>query len=172
MSTALELVNRMRVKRRTSTQSVITDREGVAYLEILNGAIQTALEERTWDFQRRTDGMVITIPPFSGTTLNVTAGTTSIFATSHTGATADVAGAFSTRLRMTADTQYANTTFPLVGGFVSTGNLVGTLASAWPGATYSAAWSTYVWEYVLPATVRQVLSVWNQENDIALMFED
>lgn len=172
MSTALELVNRMRAKRRTSTQAIITDREGVAYLEILNGAINTVLEEKSWRFQVRSDGVLKTIPPFTGTTTNIVAGATAVAANTHTGTTADIAGDFLTRIMFNEDTQYASTSFALTSALVAIGNVLGTLNTAWPGATYAGAWETFVYEYQLPATVRQVLSVVHQETPVQLAFED
>jgi hypothetical protein len=50
----------MRIRRRESTSTIITDKAGAAYLDLLNAAITTVLEERTWKFQSRSDGVLHT----------------------------------------------------------------------------------------------------------------
>ena len=100
-TTALDLVNRMRAKRRDATSSIITDRQGVAYLEILNSSITTALEERTWNFQIRSDGYLATVGTYTGTSLNVTAGNVLFGGTLSSGSNSTLYGAFQTRVMFT-----------------------------------------------------------------------
>ena len=175
MSTALALVNRMRAKRRDATSSIITDKTGVAYLDFLNAAITTVLEERTWRFQQRSDGILKTIAKTTGTLGFFTNGDTyvSVQGTS----TTQVSGSFKLRIVGTDDANYGNTNFG-VASAINAGppppnNLLMYLDTAWPGTSTGAGTvDLFSYEYQLPSTVRSVTGVVHQENPIALMFED
>ena len=64
MSTALQLVNRIRSKAREETITSFPSNDGQhdAILNELNDAKESVLHERTWSFQHRVDG-VLTLKP-------------------------------------------------------------------------------------------------------------
>lgn len=171
MSTAIALVNRMRAKRRDATSTILTDRQGIAYLDILNGAITAVLESRTWDFQKRSDGELTTRATFSGTSLVATAGSDVIQGAGHTGTANDIGGLFVTRVIVTSDTLYSNTALRLENGTVIAGTFYGNIQDNWQGTTTTTGtWTTICYEYVLPETVKLVLSVKEVESSTDLLF--
>lgn len=179
MSTALELVNRMRRKRRDATSSVITDRQGIAYLDILNSAITAVLEERTWNFQTRSDGRLNLIPSYTGSLATLTPGSAAFTITAPSGisATTDLANGFVLRLIVTSDPVYGQTAFPILNVTYSAGgggSVTGNLRAAWTGNAFVAngLWRLFAYEYVLPSIVKQVTNVIHQERPVALEFEE
>ena len=173
-TTALELVNRVRRKRRDGSSAVVTDRQGVAYLDAINSSITTILEEYSWEFQKRSDGRLNLIPSFTGLSAAVTAGSASFtISDPGTAATSTVAGDFVTRLWLPSDSLYPNTSFRVLSSSISGGVWSGQFDSPWTGDTGTGrTWRSFVYEYALPATVRQVLSVISQETPVQLEFED
>lgn len=172
MSTALALVNRMRAKRRDASSNLITDRQGVAYLDILNAAVTTVLEQRTWDFQKRSDGQIITVPSFSGTSGLVTQGAVAFFLSVYSGSISQLVGSLVTRVIFNDDTAYGHTAMRVDNADLSGGAVTGSLEEAWPGTVPSSTWTTYTYEYILPSTVREVLSIKTMENDEPLAFSN
>lgn len=174
MSTALELVNRIRAKRRDATSAIITDRQGVAYLDFLNSAITTVLEERTWNFQLRSDGTLTTIPLTTGTDGAVQNGFTAFGSAVFGGATSPVFGDFQARIAITDDANFGGTTVRVDTASVAGATLTAVISPAWFGASNfgAADFTFFVYEYVLPATVRSVTNVAHQESDLSLYFED
>lgn len=174
MSTALELVNRIRAKRRDATSTIITDRQGVAYLDFLNSAITSILEERTWNFQLRSDGTLTTVPLSTGTDGAVQNGFTGFGSASFAGVLSPVYGDFQARIAITDDASYGSTSVRVDTAHVAGAMLTGAMSTAWFGASNfgSADFTFFVYEYVLPSTVRSVTNVSHQESDLSLFFED
>jgi len=172
VSTALALVNRVRAKRRDATSSILTDRVGIAYLEMLNGAMTTVLEQRTWDFQRRHNGELYTVPSFSGSTsILPNPGNLDVFFSDYTGSNATVAGPFVTRLIVLGDPIYGQTAFRLKEAFLVVTTVAGAFENPWAGGNVGlTGWRTVTYEYLLPSTVRQVIEVRSQEQDQPLEF--
>lgn len=175
MSTALALINRMRAKRRDATSSVITDKTGVAYLDFLNAAITSVLEERTWRFQQRSDGVLKTIPKITATLGSLTSGNN--YVTVQGSAIDQVSGSFKTRIVCTSDGSYGHTSFGVASAINSgappPNNLLMYLDTTWPGTSVSdGTVDLFSYEYQLPATVRSVTGVVHQEDPLSLIFED
>ncbi len=76
----------------------------------------------------------------------------------------------------TGTTDFPDTAVRIKSATLATSTiLAGVLATAWPGdgtTPPNLAWTSYVYEYVLPNTVLRVLEVRDQEQPIPLYFED
>lgn len=161
----------MRAKRRSTNSSVLTDREGVAFLDMLNSAVTTVLETRTWDFQRRSDGQIITVPSFSGDVATPIAGIKTLSFGDYNGSDETLFGDFVTRIIILQDPNYGHTSVRVDSGVTVGLTAVTFLEDNWPGTGGTSTWQTITYEYLLPSTVRQVTEVRHQEGDANLLFE-
>lgn len=161
----------MRAKRRDATSTILTDPNGVAYLDILNSAITTVLESRTWDFQKR-KATLTTVPPFTGTNISATAGSNIITFSDYTGTADTVSGQFVVRIIGIGDPTYGNTAMQLDTTSLVVTTVLGVLTDDWQGGSTFTSWKTLTYEYVLPSTVREVLAVKNIETDEPLIFSN
>lgn len=165
MSTALQLVNRVRRQIHEEDTTVFTDELSKVILDFVNEGIHRILESRTWDFDKRQDNVLKTTASFTGTDATVTNDSTSV--TLPNVAIGAVTGDFVGRIVITDDASYGDTAFRVASAVTSGSDVVLTLATAFPGTTQSAT-AEYTFlanEYVLPSTIRAVTSVRYQQND-------
>lgn len=176
MSTALVLLNRLLAKARyDQVTTIATDDLTTAMMSELNHALRIVLEERTWNFQVRSDGELLLRPSYVETTgtCNTIGANITINASDVSPVSADLAGAFKTSFVFTGSSAYSDTTFDLVACRLSGAtSLSGTLAFSPSTAITSTGWSIFIYQYALPDTVRQVLEIWHQEEDMEIYQED
>lgn len=174
MSTALQLANRIRRMLREEDLSSFTtaDGSGQAILDRLNDAMLTVLNDRVWDFMIRHDGIMMfdrAIIPNPNIT-SVTTGSSNFVV----GAGVDLPRApLIGRIAFTSDSGFGNTALRLVAQAPILATA--TLDDFWPGATAAAPTlvaNTYSWEYILPATVRSILSARHEQQELRLEFVD
>jgi hypothetical protein len=170
-TTALQLVNRVRVKGRNQTKTIITDTQGVALLDYVNGAATTILEEMQWGFQRVNDGQLTTKAKLTGTDAAFTEDSTSCVV----GDSVDMSiyvGEGVARIQSTESTDAANSAMQIESIVGSSGATL-TFKKPWANTTISGSnWSSFMYEYALPATVRNVVKIWYEETPIDLVEED
>lgn len=169
--TALSLVNRVNLFRRQPTVTALNSDESAATLNALNMAIEDILGTRRWDFDLRHDGQLVTRAPKDVTLISwgtkggtgVTIGSTDGFET------ADADGQYVVRVIPTADTEYANTPFRLdTYSSISSFLINGTMAVGAPKNANIGGGKLIYSEYVLPDTVREVIRVSYQEDELNL----
>lgn len=145
----------------------LSSTEALTLLRCVNEAKDNVLETRAFDFDARHDGVLVTKHSQTNS-----ASTVANDSTSYTGV-AVTAGDYVWRIVVTNDSatvpNQASTAYRIVSLNPVTG--VGTLDSAYLGATQpgTAEILMYVSEYKLPDTVRDVLSVRFQHQDVRLI---
>lgn len=161
----LQLVNRLGRKMRWGgnlTSLTSTDERQNASIDALNEAKEYVLDGKTWDFDARHDGVLVTQAVVDHTSTAVTN-----LATGFTAGTFAI-GDYVARLLVTSDSSQGDTAYRIL---TSSGG-VGVLDAAWLGSTAAAnaTSKTYFAEYKLPSTVKDVTSVRYQEMDVDLQF--
>jgi len=134
-------------------------------------AIEDILGTRRWDFDLRHDGQLTTRPylDIDGISSWVKGSTTVVLGETDGFVVADIAGDYVTRLIPTGDTEYPNTPFRL-DTYNSVSGVQASVNMATPAPkTASVTGARLIYsEYLLPDTVREVIRVSYQEDEINL----
>jgi hypothetical protein len=174
-TTALVMVNRMNSLLRkggpSSLSSVTTD-PGAVYLVLLNAA-KNEIFTFDWDSDKRHDGELVTVArrSYTGTFTATNASTTvTNVAQNHY---ASFYGSFRSRLVLTEDATAGGTSYAITTATHPAADDVYTLETAFHGTGGSGLNGfVYVVDYQLPATVKDVLSVRHEEDEVKLGFVD
>jgi hypothetical protein len=144
----------------------LTDRLSVVLLDLVNEAKDYVLETRNWDFDTRHDGIIVTKGVATDSATTVTNGLTAF--TCAGGSPTPDASIDVAYLLISADAAQGDTAYRIVHANMG----VGILDSAWLGTSAAAnATSTIMYPiYKLPVTVKDVLSVRFQSDDLELKF--
>lgn len=170
-TTALELINKVRLLRRQPTVTGISTDEDTATLNALNMAIEDILGVRRYEFDKRHDGQIVLKAPLTITSVDwpTVGGTTATLTHSSSFETTDLGGDFVTRILPTGDDEYANTPFRVDSYTANpTTTATVTMAVGAPVAETITGCKLVYTEYMLPDTVREVLNVTYQEEEINL----
>jgi len=174
--TALQLVNRVRRMHRFPDTAALTDGLSKAILDQVNSAMQTVLEERTWNWQTRTDGYIRTNQTYSGSDLIMAAAGTTAVITANPWTSPEQSPFNDDRIAelvVTDDDDYSSTSFTCDSGDVSDSFAQVWPDQAWPGATNTAGdYLIFSHKFILPSTVRAVLSVKHQETPVRVFFAE
>ena len=188
MATALQLVNRVRRLHRFGDAANLSDNLSVGLLDRVNNALETVFEERTWQFQIHNDGFINTTPLIESTTgefVSVTSRSTN-FAMSGSPLNfidTDPSPFGDDRLMELVllsnfitggEVPFSGTSFLVDNGNLnsSADTMNGVFFEPWPGQTGLATYQFFVRQYILPTTVRSVLSVKHQEQPVQLFFSE
>lgn len=183
--TALELVNRVRRRLRWGDVSNVTDTQSVAILDLVNGAVADVLDEKQWESDIRHDGVIRTMPAVDVTDLALNAGNSTAISLSLGvyirnepplfGQNEYLTGAKILRMEYTGDTVSADadlvgTVWRIAIAQKVLGAALMTLDAGWAGTTSSSTSKArfFVCEYLLPDTVKQVISVRHQGEPLTL----
>lgn len=175
MSTALVLMNRLRAKAREEqvTAFAAGDDLHVALLSELNQAARIVLEERTWNFQHRSDGTLtlrLSNNEITGSAVS-TVSALALTALDTVPETVDLNGQFTTSFVFNANPTYGNTAFDLTGCRLGGAGVTATLPAMPYSTLTSVGWLLFVYQYALPTTVRAVTEIWHQEQDLEIFQE-
>jgi hypothetical protein len=167
------LVNRVRREIGWEDVAAVTDRVSVILVDLIGAAQREVLETLEWNFTDRHDGVLKLVKKRSYTTATATAASTTVSIVGGTDYT-KYAGAFRSRLVVTEDAAYGETSFIVTNAATSGGDDTYTIDLAWPGTTGTGNLNAdlFVAEYQLPATVGDVLSVRDEEGDVSMEFVD
>jgi len=179
MSTALELINRLRSKAREEqiTAFASGDDLNIALLSELNQAMRIILEERTWAFSHRSDGMMMMRLSFTETTgaftyNAVTGATLTLSDLALPVNNNDLGGNFTSSLVLTGHSTHGNTAWDLVTCRISGASSFTATPPTLPVAIVSGTgWQIFTYQYALPTTVRAITDIWHQEGDIQIFQE-
>ena len=169
--TALQLVNRVLRRVQKSTVSDFSEHLGAAVLDLVNAAKNEVLESRIWPFDIRHDGVLTlkgsaTLSDVDATNGSAQLGTTSLI--SYWDLTKTNFGRVD-RIVLDSDADFGNTAFRIRSFNTTPSPDELRLDVEWPGTTVTGASATvFSAEYLLPTTVRSVLSVRHQEQDLKL----
>ena len=168
-----------RISREEEATAITDTLEDQTIVGLLNDAAQDVLGDQIWSFLKRYDGVAF-LPAAFTATAGLQFGTGSVTGVLNAGGanswglanvgtfTSDVVS----RLRATGDTSFPNTSY-VIESFGTVASFTVTLKTPYRGAIVtSGPLEIYTSEYVFPATVRQVLSVWNEEEPLRVTFED
>jgi hypothetical protein len=165
--TALQLVNRVLRKSRDEAVTELTSQQALTVLDLLNEGKNWALGSFAWDFDRRTTGVIQTLPKIEGTDAGTTNGGNQM--TIPGVALTDIAGGHVARIVITDDENYGSTAFRITSVATVGADSVIQLATQYPGATDMAAdYTIFANEYLLPSTVRRITAVQYQEDEVVL----
>ncbi len=169
------MLNRVRLLRRQQTTTVIETAEDEATLNAVNSAIEDVLATRKWEFDLRHDGELSLRAVLDDCTASAILGTLQPQLRRTTGLTTpDIRGDYAIRLRVDGLTDYANTSFVVT----SSGDITsGTTATLKIATASKEVWTLldaelHYGEYMLPDTVKEVVRVSHQENDVSLFQAD
>lgn len=176
--TLLQSVNRVLLDLREDSVDALTSEDQVqSIVDALNLAAAYVLRSHEWSFLVRTDGLIFLPGRFTATTGGVvTNGTTAIQINNGSGnswsssTAAPFTGSVRARIRFTDDAAVGNTS-SRIDTINITANYPATLENVFRGTTVSdgsAPLEVYAHEYVLPSTVRSVLSMRVEERPIQL----
>ena len=176
MTTLLQMVNRVRKEGRHSVVSAIDtagDELTSVLVDLVNQAKRDVLEGNDWDFDKRTDGILKVAQKREYETFIAVNGSASVFANGETDYQSYSDGSAVSKLVVTSDTTYGDEAFRITNAGSSAGSDQYTIELAWPG-TGGVTLSGFVYadEYVLPSTVKDVLSVRHEDADVTLRFVD
>jgi hypothetical protein len=167
-TTALQLVNRTRRKRRQGDTQTISEIDDLAALDAVNTAMNEVLSSRQWEFDVR-QTQFVTKGRKTGVEVFLNEGASLIPISLDGLESEDVSGDFIVRCVPNGSTEYGDTairslysTIPLSG--ISYLNIPFTLAAT---ETVTAGELFYS-EYMLPETVKSVLRVTHQEETLTL----
>lgn len=165
--TALQLVNRVNRRRRVKDVGAISGIESLATLDMVNRAMNRVLSMKEWEFDKRTT-QITTRPKLTGVSLSGSTGTS--IGISKTGlVNADMVGDYITRASFKGSTDFPNTAMRLnTATNVSLGISVGRAPSSLGASFVTTTGELFYAEYLLPETVRNVLRVTHQENELTL----
>lgn len=145
-----------------------SETEDLATLDAVNHAIEDVLSSRRWEFDIRR-GQITLRPRVTGLTFDASADSSTVVATStSTYETADAYGDYIVRLWPTGSSTLSNTAFRALSGTAISTIATYSVATPVPAALSSTAGSIFFAEYILPDTVRNVLRVTHQEEDLTL----
>lgn len=176
MTTALQYINRLRVMIRDEQVDTIETSDDVTQdlLIAFNDAKDTILNEHLWSFRKRDDGIASFPGKFSGTAFSsvlfsevVTIDAVNL----HT----FFLGGSNSRFQLTNHSVQPNRSYTIMSANTVAGNTEFVLGSLWPGeagAYTDPQWITFTYEFTLPTTVGNVLSVRDEENDKQIPFAD
>lgn len=171
--TALEFVNRIRRRMRAGSDvSNVTDEENAVLLDIVNAAIADVLAGKNWEFDLRHDGILNTLATQTLGSVSVTASTfTTDTSDQFDFATFTAADQHVVRGIIETDGRYSNTAFRITSiedsGSVQTFRVDGTFPGTVGGGAVSTM-KTVAHEFILPASVRAVVSVTHEERPLTL----
>ena len=156
----------------------VSDRVSVIITDHIASAQREALETAEWDFDIRNNGILTTIPPYEYPTttgqLNVSQGAATLTVLSTSDYGVFTVGESRSRINVPTDANFGDSYFILLDGRHPTVHDVYTLETEWPGTTLGfaddAGARIVTSEYVLPTTVRDVLSVTVEEKQVAVQF--
>ena len=175
-TTALSLVNWLLRQHRLDEVSSFGSVVVSSLLDLINEAKRDVLESYAWKFDERSDVILRTLPSATTTTGTVINGSTTFSIPSFTGnwigkSSPERVDGVVAYVAVTDDATYGSTAFRVVSASVSGTTLSGTLETAWPGTTATGGTGSltfYGLEYALPATVRGIISVRDQERTLQL----
>ncbi len=173
--TALQLVNQVRLFRRQPPTTAFDTNEDTLTLQAVNMAITEILENNDWDFDIRHDGQLNLRALLDDCTVTGSAGSATPTLTRSSGLVdADMRGAYTTRLLIDGLADFANTSFVVSSAADVTGGVssVLTLATAVPDASAALAAELHYAEYLLDDTIKGVIRVSYQEDEISLKQAD
>jgi hypothetical protein len=179
MATLLTMLNDLfgLLSEEPITSISATDARTQAMIVLLNKATTVVLESRVWSFDKRTDGEAAIGGTVSGAT--VTHLSARVMVTeSGTGASAALfdPGNMAVRFRVTDDTVRPSLSYKVVSVNTVGVLYIVTLATDWVGEqsllTASRTWTVYTTDFILPSTVRKVLSVRDEEQPLQLYFTE
>jgi hypothetical protein len=181
--TLLDSINRLRQLQRSEGISATSaaQLDHATARGLLNDAASDVLNLHRWSFLRRYDGFAFYPAMFSVTTGGIFTSSASVHRLNQSNANAWAAGDaqdFSTRvrakLRITSSAEFPDTSFPVQNFDTGAHFQVSIAPLVYEGVNITAngAWEVYTHEYVLPATVRRVLDVFDQEGDVSVTFVD
>lgn len=175
MATALQLINRVRRLHRFGDASDLSDNLSVGLLDRVNNALETVFEERTWQFQIRTDGYIRTNQTYTGTAgLAVTHNSAGFTIAPNPVDSADQNPFADDRVMeivADSDTNFGGTAFTVDRGLSNAG-FTGFFDENFPGTSGAPSFIVFVHKFLLPTTVRSVLSVKHQEQPVKLFFAE
>jgi hypothetical protein len=172
--TALELVNRVRLFRRQPTVAAISGPEDTMTLNVINMAIEDVLSTKRWEFDLRHDGALTTRPLVDGASFISVEGSPAGQVTVAAGITdLSVSGDLVMRVWRDGASESPNTSLRVVNSASVTGGVSSILVfgSDLPDSETSDAQLHYS-EYILPDTVRDVVRVAYEEENLELMQVD
>ncbi len=188
MATALQLVNRVRRLHRFGDASNLSDNLSVGLLDRVNNALETVFEERTWQFQIHNDGFINTTPLIESTTGEFVSVTSKQTAFAMSGSPLNFIDSdpspfgddrlmelvLLTNFITGGEVPFSGTSFLVDNGNLnsSADTMNGVFFEPWPGASAIATYQFFVRQYILPTTVRSVLSVKHQEQPVQLFFTE
>lgn len=177
-ATLLQMVNRFRRKLKYEDVSSFSSSDDLttAAIDCINEAKRDVLENHEWDFDIRSDGILKTIAPLTYTdqAFTTTPGEIGIFGS--TDYAAITGGSSRSRIAITEDTSFGDTYFIINSSSHPATADRHVIETSWPGSTFdlvslgNAAILTA--EYVLPTTIRDVLTVKVEEVDTLVEFVD
>lgn len=174
--TALELVNRVLRRMRDETVGNFADDKSQVILDLVNAAKDDVLTSRDWDFDLRHDGVIVTRKTISTESGVLAQHNTTFFDSALNDHVFDppvtppsLFGDVITRFEYQGDATSSNEESGQVGtiwrmvDFTTLSIATGALDAEWPGASTSTAkLKFFMAEYLLPDTVRDVVSMTNQ----------
>ena len=168
--TALQLVNRVRRRMRHDDVTAISQLRDLATLDAVNRAMRDVLMGNVWEDDKR-HTQIQTKARVTDVTFSGSAGLSSVGVTrTAVWEDEDVHGDFILRLVPTGTSAYANTairaltTSPIFGTYTT----IATTPFELVEATSSTAGEAFIAEYMLPDTIRSVLTVTFQDEDLSL----
>lgn len=182
MSTLLTMVNDLRILLREEQITAIsaTDDLTQALIPLINKASKSVLESRTWNFDKRTDGVAVFLHRQTGTELFTYVASTAV----RVEKAALTVGWLSDRItyfRVTNDADGPDLTYQVVSAetitiWPATDVYELTLNFIYSGEALihvtDATWELFSPDMVLPTTVRKVLSVRDEEQPLQLVFSE
>lgn len=167
------MVNRVRRQLRHGDTSAFTDSLSPVLLDLVNAAKNEVHEMFDWDFDIRHDGELRTVARRSYTgSFTATAASASVTNVGNTHA-ASFVGNFRSRLVLTEDLTAGGTSFAIATATVSGADDAYVLETAFTGTGGSGLNGfVYVCDYQLPSTVKDVLSVRHEEDEIQVALID
>lgn len=176
MSTAVQLVNRVRRKLRWGDTATFVAPEDLSILDEINGAVATLFEAFDWDCDKRHDGVLLCM----GASTYTSGMSLALLATEAFGGLASLYGKASEadarlavlRVAFTESTEFPQTALRVLQGYFDANLLISvlTLDAQWVGTTLTntASAQFVANEYGLPSTVRKMISARHQEKNIRL----
>lgn len=175
-TTALTMMNRLRRLHRFEdvTSFSTDDTNAKVLLDLLNESKRDVLESYRHAFDERSDLTFKTFPAQTGSTLTLTANST-------TGAISSYAGEWigktsperfydaTVYVVPTEDALFGGSALRIEDGYMITSSLLAfTLEHPWTSTSYSGDYKLFALEYALPSTVRGIISVRDQKGELQL----
>ena len=178
MATLLTMLNDLRALLSEEPIATISATDGLtqALILLVNKASKSVLESRTWSFDKRTDGEAAIDGPVAGSTVNHIAGPGFIVEYSAAAFAMLTPNTMAVRFNMDDDTVRPKLSYAVVNAARFGPLLSIVLSSDWLGeqgvSDTGRSWTLYTTDYILPSTVRKVLSVRDEEQPIQLYFTE